>query len=150
MASLSDYGPMFCNAYAALHGGRTDELPADSGRQQDESLEEFLARSRSEALGRLRGRLESAEPPNELRIAHGLLVRLLTCAAEADAALAAQVGAYRCGNFQGSISHSDRLHSIVSESARLDHELILALRVVEEADAGTLSALGIEEIEQPS
>ena len=147
MTSLSDYGPLFRDAYATLHGGRADEPPADSGRRSDESLEEFLARSRSEALGRLRGRLESAEPPNELRIAHGLLVRLLTCAAEADAALAAQVGAYRCGNFQGSISHSDRLHTIVSESARLDHELIIALR---EAEKGTLETLGIEEIEQPS
>ena len=150
MASLSDYGPMFRSAYAALHGGLTDELPADSGRRPDESLEEFLARSRSEALVKLRGRLESGEPPKELRIAHGLLVRLLTCAAEADAALAAQVEAYRCGNFQGSISHSDRLHSIVGESARLDRELILALREVEKAGPDTLSALGIEEIEQPS
>ncbi len=150
MTNLSDYGPLFRDAYAALHGGRTDDLPADSGRRPDESLEEFLARSRSEALDRLRGRLESAEPPQELRIAHGLLVRLLTCAAEADAALASQVEAYRCGNFQGSISHSDRLHSIVSESARLDRELILALREAEETGPGTLSALGIEEIEQPS
>ncbi len=150
MTSLSDYEPLFRDAYATLHGSRADDPPTDSGRRSDESLEEFLARSRSEALGRLRGRLESAEPPQELRIAHGLLVRLLTCAAEADAALAAQVGAYRCGNFQGSISHSDRLHSIVSESARLDRELILALREAEEAEKGTLETLGIEEIEQPS
>jgi len=147
MTSLSDYEPLFRDAYAALHGGRADEPPADSGRRSDESLEEYLARSRGEALGRLRGRLESAEPPKELRIAHGLLVRLLTCATEADAALAAQVEAYRCGNFQSSISHSDRLHSIVSESSRLDRELIVALREVEE---GTLEALGIEEIEQTS
>ncbi len=150
MTSLSDYEPLFRDAYATLHGGRSDEPPADSGRRSDESLEEFLARSRGEALGGLRGRLESAEPPKELRIAHGLLVRLLACASEADDALAAQVEAYRCGNFQGSISHSDRLHSIVSESARLDRELILALREAEEAGPGTLSALGIEEIEQPS
>ncbi len=150
MTNPSDYEPLFRDAYTALHGGRPDEPRTDSGRRSDESLEEFLARSRGEALGRLRGRLESAEPPKELRIAHGLLVRLLTCAAEADAALAAQVEAYRCGNFQGSISHSDRLHSIVSESARLDRELILALREAEEAGPGTLSALGIEEIEQPS
>ena len=148
MTSLPDYGPLFRDAYATLHGRHADEPPADSGRRSDESLEEFLARSRSEALVKLRGRLESAEPPKELRIAHGLLVRLLTCAAEADASLAAQVEAYRCGNFQGSISHSDRLHSIVSESARLDSELILALREVEETDPSTLSALGIEEIEQ--
>ena len=66
---------------------------------------------------------------------------------EADAALAAQVEAYRCGNFQGSISHSDRLHAIVAESARLDRDLILALRKVEQAAPGTLAALGIGEIE---
>ncbi len=150
MTNPSDYEPLFRDAYTTLHGGHPDEPPPDSGRRSDESLEEFLARSRGEALGRLRRRLESAEPPKKLRIAHGLLVRLLTCAAEADAALAAQVEAYCCGNFQGSISHSDRLHSIVSESARLDRELILALREAEEAGPGTLSALGIEEIEQPS
>ncbi len=150
MTSLGYYGPMFRNAYAALHGGRTDEPPADRGRRPNESLEEFLARCRSEALYGLRGQLEAVAPPKELRIAHGLLVRLLTCAAEADAALAAQVGAYRCGNYQGSISHSDRLHSIVSESARLDRELIVALREAEEAEKGTLEALGIDEIEQLS
>ncbi len=150
MISLGYYGPMFRNAYAALHGGRSDEPPADSGRRSDESLEEFLARSRSEALYGLRSELEAVTPPQELRIAHGLLARLLTCAAEADAALAAQVDAYRCGNFQGSISHSDRLHSIVSESARLDRELIHALQKAEDTDPGTLEALGIEELEQPS
>jgi hypothetical protein len=146
----SDYEPLFRDAYTALHGGHPDEPPPDSGRRSDESLEEFLARSRGEALGRLRRRLESAEPPKELRIAHGLLVRLLTCASEADAALAAQVEAYRCGNFQGSISHSDRLHTIVSESARLDRELILALQKAEDSDPGTLEALGIGELEQAS
>ena len=57
--------------------------------------------------------------------------------------------AYRCGNFSDSISHSDRLHTIVSESARLDRDLILALREAEEANAGTLDALGIAEVPEP-
>jgi len=149
VTALSEYGPLFRDAYAALHGGRPNDTPSDSGRRPDESLEEYLARSRGEALGRLRARLEAGQPPQELRTAHDLLVRLLAAAAEADAALAAQVEAYRCGNFQGSIGHSDRLHAIVAESARLDRDLILALREAEEANAGTLAALGIEEIEGP-
>ncbi len=150
MTSLADYEPLFREAYAALHGGHPDEpSAADSGRRPEESLEEFLARSRGEALDRLRARLEAAQQPKELRVAHGLLCRLLECAAQADSVLAAQVEAYRCGNFQDSISHSDRLHSVVSESARLDRDLILALGKAEEAAPGTLSALGIEEIAPP-
>ena len=146
MTSLDEYGPLFREAYAALHGGHPDEpSAADSGRRSDESLEEFLARSRSEALDKVRARLEAAAPPKEFRVAHGLLCRLLECAVQADSVLAAQVESYRCGNFQDSISHSDRLHSVVSESARLDRDLILALRKAEEASPGTLSALGIEE-----
>jgi len=149
VTTLTSYGPLFRDAYAALHGGRTGDAPADSGRQPDESLEEYLARSRGEALGRRRARLEAAEPPPELRAAHDLLVRLLAAAAEADAALAAQVEAYRCGNFGDSVSHSDRLHAIVAESARLDRDLILALRKTEAAAPGTLIALGIEGLEAP-
>ncbi len=148
MTSLADYGPLFRAAYEVLHGGADDDAAAGGGRRPGESLEDFLARSRSAALDRLRARLESAEPPQELRAVHGLIVRLLASAAEADAALAAQVEAYRCGNFEGSISHSDRLQTIVSESARLDRDLILALRQAEEAAPGTLSALGIGEIEE--
>ena len=144
MTALSEYGPLFRDAYAALHGGRPNDTPADSGRRPDESLEEYLARSRGEALDRLRARLEAGEPPPELRTAHDLLVRLLVSAAEADAALAAQVEAYRCGNFGDSVSHSDRLSAIVAGSARLDRDLILALRKAEEATPGTLAALGIE------
>ncbi len=147
MTSPADYGPLFREAYATLHGGHPEEPhAADSGRRTDESLEEFLARSRGEALDRLRARLEASAPPNELRVAHGLLCRLLECAGEADSLLAAQVGAYRCGNFQDSISHSDRLHGLVAESARLERELILGLGKAEEAAPVTLSALGIEEI----
>ena len=148
MTTLAEYGPLFRDAYAALHGGLPGDAHADSGRRPDESLEEYLARSRGEALDRLRARLEAGEPPPELRTAHDLLVRLLASAAEADAALAAQVEAYRCGNFQGSIDHSDRLHAIVAESARLDRELILALRQAEAAP-GTLAALGIAEVPEP-
>jgi len=149
VTALSEYGPLFRDAYAALHGGRPNEAPSDSGRRPDESLEEYLARSRGEALDRLRARLEAGEPPPELRTAHDLLVRLLAASAEADAALAAQVEAYRCGNFSDSVSHSDRLHAIVAESARLDRDLILALREAEEVAPGTLAALGIEGLEAP-
>ena len=146
VTSLAEYGPLFRDAYAALHGGHPDESANDSGRRPDESLEEFLARGRSEALDGLRAGLEAAEPPEELRAAHGLLTRLLASAAEADAALAAQVEAYRCGNFHDSMSHSDRLHAIVAESARLDRELIIALREAEEAAPGTLATLEVEGI----
>ena len=149
MTGLADYAPLFRDVYAALHGGRPGDAPADSGRRPDESLEEYLARSRGEALDRLRARLEADEPPQELHPAHELLVRLLAASAEADAALAAQVEAYRCGNFSDSISHSDRLHAIVAESARLDRDLILALRQAEEANAGTLAELGIAEVPEP-
>ncbi len=149
MTTLAEYGPLFRDAYAALHGGRPNDTPSDSGRRPNESLEEYLARSRGEALGRLRARLEAGEPLPELRTAHDLLVRLLAAAAEADAALAAQVEAYRCGNFSDSVSHSDRLHAIVAESARLDRDLILALRQAEEAAPGTLAALGIAEVPEP-
>ncbi len=147
VTSLADYGPLFREAYAVLHGGHPDEPhAADSSRRPDESLEEFLARSRSDALDRLRVRLEAAAPPKELRLAHRLLARLLSCAVEADSVLAAQVEAYRCGDFQDSISHSDRLHGVVSESARLDRDVLLALRDAEESAPGTLAALGIGEI----
>ena len=149
MTGLADYGPLFRDAYAALHGGRPGDAPSDSGRRPDESLEEYLARSRGEALDRLHARLESAEPPPALRTAHDLLVRLLADSAEADAALAAQVEAYRCGNFGDSVSHSDRLHAIIAESARLDRELILALRDAEAAAPGTLAALGIAAVPEP-
>jgi hypothetical protein len=149
VTTLASYGPLFRDAYAALHGGRPNDASSDSGRRPDESLEEYLARSRGEALGRLRARLEAGEPPRGLRAAHDLLVRLLASAAEADAALAAQVETYRCGNFQGSIGHSDRLHAIVAESARLDRDLILALREAEEAAPRTLAALGIAEVPEP-
>lgn len=149
MTTPAEYAPLFRAAYTALHGGHPDEPAAESGRRPDESLEEFLARSRREALDRLRVRLEAAEPPPALGEAHRLLIRLLASAVEADAALAAQVGAYRCGNLQGSIAHSDRLQALVEESVRLDRDLILALEKAENTAPGTLSTLGIEETAPP-
>ncbi|MEE8347232.1 MAG: hypothetical protein V3S20_07800 [Dehalococcoidia bacterium] len=149
MTDPADYGHLFRTAYTVLHGGHTDEPTADSSRHSDEPLEEFLARVRSDALDKLRGRMEGAEPPEALRDAHDLLVRLLASATEADTALAAQVEAYRCGNFPGSISHSDRLHALITESARLDRDLIAALRQADSAAPGTLSALGIDDLPAP-
>jgi hypothetical protein len=138
------YAALFRQAYAALHGGLPGEPAPDSGRRPGEPIEEYLARSRGEALNRLRGRFGSAQPPDELRAAHELVAQLLASAVEADAALAAQVEAYRCGQFDASIQHSDRLNALVAESARLDRDLLLALRSAEDASPGTLESLGIE------
>ncbi len=149
MTTLTDYGAVFRAAYAALHGGRPDEPPDTATRKPGESLEEFLARTRTEALGRVRRQLDSVEPPPALRRVHELLLQLLDGAREADAALAAQVEAYRCGQFSDSIAHSERLQALVATSTRLDRELIVALRELEEANAGTLDALGIAEVPQP-
>ncbi len=150
MTTLAEYGAMFRAAYAVLHGGRGEEPgPGPGIRRPGESLEEYLARTRSEALGRVQRRLSGTEPPEGLRQAHNLHLRLLAGAVEADAALAAQVEAYRCGQFHDSIAHSDRLQALVAESARLDRELIVALRAVEEAEPGTLAALGIERLLPP-
>ena len=145
-----DYGSAFRAAYDILHGGRAAEPGDEGGRRSDESTEEFLARSRAETLERLQGPLEAAQTPQVLATAQRLLLRLLACALEADTALAAQMEAYRCGNFQGSIDHSDRLQAVIAESARLDRDLILALREAEEAAPGTLEALRIGEIAPPA
>lgn len=146
MITLSDYGAHFREAYAVLHGGRGVE-PVDVGqRQPGESLEEFLARSRGQALGRVQRQLSAIEPPQALGKAHDILLRLLAGAVGADVALAAQVEAYRCGQFQESIGHSDRLQALVAESARLDRELILTLRGVESKRPGTLAELGVGDI----
>lgn len=148
MTTLDDYGDVFRAAYAALHGGRPDE-PDTSARKPGESLEEFLARTRTEALGRVRRRLDAVEPPAELRHVHQLLLQLLHGAREADAALAAQVEAYRCGQFSDSIAHSDRLQALVAAGTRLDRELIVALQALEAERPGTLDALGIAEVPEP-
>lgn len=149
MTSLSDYGALFRQAYALLHGGRPGEVAEGSPRRPGESLEEFLARTRQEELGLLAGRLAGTEPPPEVQRVHSLLLELLQAAAEADAVLFAQVEAYRCGRFQESIDHSDRLQELVSRSARLDRELIIALREAESERPGTLAELGLGDIVEP-
>jgi hypothetical protein len=78
-----------------------------------------------------------------VRKAHDILLRLLSNAAEAEEALLAQTDSYRCGQYEASVAHSERLHQLVAESARLDRELILALEEVERGAPGTLAALGL-------
>ena len=128
MQDSSDYGDTFRDAYALLHGGRGDEADDTSERRHGEGLEEYLARSRSETVGVMRKRLLGASPPAGVGKAHRLLIDLLEKAALGDEALAQQVAAYQCGNFHESVAHSERLHELVAESARLDRELITELR----------------------
>jgi hypothetical protein len=135
------YGEVFREAYAVLHGGRPDEIEGTSERGVGEGMEEYLARTRSEALGAIRNQLLGEEPPEDLTAAHSLLLELLANAAAADVALAAQVKAYQCGQFHESVRHSDRLQELVIESQRLDRELINTLKSI---PGDRLAALGIE------
>jgi hypothetical protein len=141
MQDSSDYGDTFRDAYALLHGGRGDEADDTPERRAGEGLEEYLARSRAEAVGAMRKRLLGASPPARVGKAHGLLIDLLEKAALGDEALAQQVAAYQCGNFHESVAHSERLHELVAESARLDRELIAELRSL---SADVAEELGIE------
>ncbi len=135
-----DYGDLFRDAYSLLHGGRGDEADDTSERRAGEGLEEYLARSRAEAVGAMRKRLLAASPPAGAEKAHGLLIGLLEKASLGDEALAQQVAAYQCGNFHESVAHSERLHELVAESARLDRELIAELRSL---PADVTASLGI-------
>jgi hypothetical protein len=137
----SAYGELFREAYALLHGGRADEVDSTRERAAGESTEDFLARTRTKALGVMRKRLLAAKPPPELTEANRLLLDLLANAASADEALAEQVRSYQCGQFHESVRHSDRLQELVIESQRLDRELILALKSL---PADTLADLGVE------
>ena len=139
--SSSGYGDLFRDAYSLLHGGRADEIEGAAARRAGEPVEEYLARTRSEALGGMRKRLLAEDPPPALAGAHRLLLELLTSAAAADEALTEQVSAYRCGQFHESVAHSDRLHQLVIDSQRMDRELIAALR---DLPAETVATLGIE------
>lgn len=140
-----DYGDIFRDAYALLHGGHGDEADDTSERHAGERLEDYLARSRSEAVGAMRKRLLGATPPAGLEKAHRLLIDLLQNAAVGDEALAQQVAAYQCGNFHESVAHSERLHELVAESARLDRELIMELRALSPDMATALGISGDEE-----
>src|SRR5574341_2344739 len=138
-----DYGELFRDAYALLHGGLGDEPDDTSERRAGEGLQEYLARSRSEAVGAMRKRLQAVPPPPGLEKAPRLLGDLLENAALGDEALARQVAAYQCGNFHESVTHSERLHEIITETTRLDRELIAELRslspeLVEELGIGGL------------
>jgi hypothetical protein len=124
----AEYGDVFRNAYATLHGGRSEEFDEARERNAGEPVEVYLARTRSESLGVMRRRLVASEPPPALRTAHQLLVDLLTNAAVADEALAAQVRAYQCGQFHESVTHSDRLQELIVYSQRMDRELIAEIR----------------------
>ena len=135
------YGDLFRDAYATLHGGRSEEYADAAERNAGEPIEAYLARTRSESLGVMRKRLLAAEPPPALRRAHELLVDLLTNAATADEALAEQVRAYQCGQFHESVAHSDRLQELVVASQRMDRDLINEIRglpsdVLAELDIG--------------
>lgn len=139
---MSEYGALFTQAYAILHG-EGDDLGSSLERRPGEHLGEYLARQRKATVARVQAALREATPPPALTRAHEILVRLLANAWEADEALLAQTQAYHCGRFETSATHADRLHALVTESARLDRELIAALQEVERAAPGTLEALGM-------
>ena len=125
--SASDYGQTFRDAYSLLHGGRPEEFGTAAERAPGEPLDAYLARSRAEAVGAMRKRLLAERPPAPLEEPNRLLLALLANAAQVDAALGEQVRAYQCGQFHESVGHSERLQALVTESARLDRELLASL-----------------------
>jgi hypothetical protein len=126
----ADYGEFFRDAYALLHGGRGNEGDDTPAREPGEALDSYLARTRVQALGAARKRALAADPPDGLVHVHRLLLDLLSNAMQADEALAEQVKAYQCGQFNESVAHSDRLQQLVVESQRLDRDLIAAIRAL--------------------
>ena len=154
MTTPSDYEACFRETFHALHGGDPDDedgSPLQSAEPgPGEPLTEFLARSRSQTLGRLQRQLADGEPPAFLREAHDLLTRLLNNSASVDAALASQVEAYRCDQFEKSIAHSDRLGTLVAEGTRLQRELLQALQQAESDQAGVLERLGLSDVVPPA
>jgi len=81
------YGDLFRDAYSLLHGGRQGAFDTSAQRTVAEPIEEYLARTRSEALGLMRDRLLAAEAPPPLQETHRLLLELIVNALAADEAL---------------------------------------------------------------
>lgn len=146
MTDPAAYGDLFRQAYATLHGGLDEGVAMGLQRRPDEPLEEFLARTRREALLPLLHDLQATPPPAGLEEAHRLLLAAIECAMEADAALAAQVRAYGCGDYQTSLEHSQRAADLARRAVELDRALIAALWRAEEAAPGTLASLGIAQV----
>ncbi|HXG35373.1 MAG TPA: hypothetical protein VNL15_00215 [Dehalococcoidia bacterium] len=140
-ASIEEYGELLRRAYGVLHGSHEGQPVSSGPRLPGESLEEYLARSRQDNLGVLLSSLERAAPPPDLGDIHRLITEVVRHAIASDEALAAQVRAYSCGDFQQSMLHAERLGDLVAESARLDREFIAALRRL---DPATREALGID------
>jgi hypothetical protein len=137
VTTIDQYGRILRDAFAALHGGRPGEPSgAEAGR--------------AEGLEHLQGQLAAVRSPKRLQKVHDALTRLLAAAIEADRELAQQVGAYARGETEASLRHSERVASLVAEGARLDRDLILALREAEGARPGTLAALGLADIVSPT
>ncbi len=146
MTAPAAYGVLFRRAYALLHGGAPEEGAWAVQRQPGEALEDFLARTRRDALLPLREELQATPPPPALAEAHRLLLEAIECALEADAALAAQVRAYGCGDYRGSLEHSQRAADLARRAVELDRALIRALWQAEESAPGTLAALGLRAV----
>jgi|GEM_PF-3781119 len=143
--SLEEYGHILRTAFATLHGGHPGEPAEPEAVGPEESVSAFIARTRAQTLESLRAQVEAAQPPAELQAVHDVLIRLLEAAIEADKALEEQIEAYGRGDQKASLRQAERVGALVVASARLDRDLILALRAAEDARSGTLAALGLAE-----
>lgn len=136
-ASIEEYGSLFRQAFETLHGGRGNAQPE---RNPGETLEQYLSRSREEALAGIARRLQAATPPDDLAQVHSLILSVLQGAIATDEALAAQVRAYGCNDYQESMAQSERVGDLIAESAQQDRELMVALQ---QLPGETLAALGL-------
>jgi len=144
--SIEEFGALLRSVFAVLHGGHIEEPAATVEREAGETLETYLARSRRGVLGQTLRQVRALTPPGKLQTLHTLLTQLLECAIGTDEALAAQMQAYGCNDFQTSEAHFERVNELVARSAKLDRELILALGQLKKLDRAALEAMGIEEV----